>query len=99
MTSFHHSTSSPFSIGKVRWTFIAMLMAVISFVGCKSEKPEASDNTPQIYNEQGTAWKKYENNPVVGNEQTGTCFDANIIQQGQAPYNMYFSWRPQKATS
>ena len=97
MTSFHHSTSSPFSIGKVRWTFIAMLMAVISFVGCKSEKPEASDNTPQIYNEQGTAWKKYTDNPVVGNEQTGTCFDANVITQGAARYNMYFSWRPQKS--
>ena len=42
-------------------------------------------------------WVKYEGNPVLGGPELGTCFDANVIPQGQAPYNMYFSWRPQKA--
>ena len=42
-------------------------------------------------------WVKYDGNPVLGGPELGTCFDANVILQGKAPYNMYFSWRPKKA--
>lgn len=42
-------------------------------------------------------WVKYEGNPVLGGPELGTCFDANVIAEGQAPLNMYFSWRPQKS--
>lgn len=35
--------------------------------------------------------------PVMGGPEVGTCFDANVIPQGSAKYNMYFSWRPKKA--
>ena len=42
-------------------------------------------------------WVKYEGNPVLGGPELGTCFDANVIAEGQAPLNMYFSWRPRKS--
>ena len=41
-------------------------------------------------------WVKYEGNPVLGNAELGTCFDVNVIGEGSARYNMYFSWRPKK---
>lgn len=43
------------------------------------------------------SWVKYEGNPVLGNAELGTCFDVNVISEGTARYNMYFSWRPKKA--
>lgn len=42
-------------------------------------------------------WVKHSANPVLGGPELGTCFDVNIIAQGKAKYNMYFSWRPQKS--
>lgn len=46
---------------------------------------------------QNNGWKKYENNPVMGGPEMGTCFDVNVIPNGSSKYNMYFSWRPKKA--
>ena len=52
----------------------------------------------QLYaQEKAHGWVKYEGNPVFGGPETGTMFDANVITQGKAKYNMYVSWRPQKA--
>ena len=68
----------------------AALALVIS--GCQ--------NTPKgipPVQEHVSGWVKYEHNPVLGNEELGTCFDANVITDGSAKYNMYFSWRPRKA--
>lgn len=42
-------------------------------------------------------WIKWGNGPVLGNPEIGTCFDVNVISEGTAKYNMYFSWRPKKA--
>jgi hypothetical protein len=42
-------------------------------------------------------WKKYEGNPVMGNEILGTCFDIQIIPKKVGGYRMYFSWRPKKS--
>lgn len=42
-------------------------------------------------------WKKWGDGPVFGSIETGTCFDVNVIPEGSAKYNMYFSWRPKKA--
>ncbi len=42
-------------------------------------------------------WVKYDGGPVLGSPELGTCFDANVIAEGQAPLNMYFSWRPRKS--
>ena len=41
-------------------------------------------------------WKKYEGNPVLGDEQLGTCFDVLVLKDGDE-YVMHFSWRPKKA--
>ncbi len=45
---------------------------------------------------EGNGWVKYDGNPVFGGPEIGTCFDANVITNGAAKYNMYVSWRPQK---
>ena len=42
-------------------------------------------------------WVKNENNPVFGGPKTGTMFDANVITEGKARFNMYVSWRPEIA--
>ncbi len=41
-------------------------------------------------------FKKYQNNPVFGNESTGTVFDAYVTREHNR-YRMDFSWRPKKA--
>ena len=46
-----------------------------------------------------SGWEKREGDPVMGNEKLGTCFDVNIISEGSAKYNMYFSWRPKRAVA
>ena len=42
-------------------------------------------------------WVKNGNNPVFGGPETGTMFDANVITEGKARFNMYVSWRPEMA--
>lgn len=42
-------------------------------------------------------WKKYEGNPVLGNEKLGTCFDVLVYPEKSGGYKMYFSWRPKKS--
>ena len=46
-------------------------------------------------------WKKYEKNPVFGNEKLGTCFDVLVFPEKKdgkkTGYKMYFSWRPRKS--
>ena len=81
----------------LRLRFFAAIMAILSLTCSKTDKTDPNDNIPKIYNEDGSSWKKYSGNPVLGNEQIGTCFDVNVISQGPAKYNMYFSWRPQKS--
>ena len=39
---------------------------------------------------------KYENNPVFGNKEIGTCFDVYVTKCDDG-YRMDFSWRPKKA--
>ena len=39
---------------------------------------------------------KYENNPVLGGSEIGTCFDAYVSREN-GRYRMDFSWRPRKA--
>ena len=34
---------------------------------------------------------------VFGGSEVGTMFDANVIPQGKAKFNMYVSWRPESA--
>lgn len=39
---------------------------------------------------------KYENNPVLGGEKLGTCFDVYVTREN-GRYRMDFSWRPKKS--
>ena len=39
---------------------------------------------------------KYENNPILGNTELGTCFDVYVTKESER-YRMDFSWRPKKS--
>lgn len=41
-------------------------------------------------------FKKYENNPVLGSKELGTCFDVYVTREN-GKYRMDFSWRHKKA--
>ena len=41
---------------------------------------------------------KYENNPVLGSKELGTCFDVYVTRDN-GKYRMDFSWRPKKAVA
>ena len=43
-----------------------------------------------------TQFVKYENNPVMGSAELGTCFDVYVTREG-GRYRMDFSWRPKRA--
>ena len=43
-----------------------------------------------------TQFIKYENNPVMGNTELGTCFDVYVTREG-GRYRMDFSWRPKRS--
>ncbi len=62
---------------------------------CWACGPRSGDSVPVMGHENG--WHKYEGNPVLGGPELGTCFDVNVISEGSAKYNMYFSWRPKRA--
>jgi len=65
-----------------------LLIAALCVSSCGQAQTFTSDPT----------WVKHPANPVLGDPvRLGTCFDVNVIQQGKAKYNMYFSWRPKKA--
>ena len=42
-------------------------------------------------------WKKYWGNPVLGNDELGTCFDVDVVEDDKGKYQMYFSWRPMES--
>ena len=46
-------------------------------------------------------WEKYENNPVFGDKEMGTCFDALVLpgKNHEKRYIMYFSWRTKKSVA
>ncbi len=41
-------------------------------------------------------FRKYENNPVLGGPELGTCFDVYVTREN-GRYRMDFSWRPKKS--
>ncbi len=41
-------------------------------------------------------FEKYENNPVLGSKELGTCFDVYVTKEN-GRYRMDFSWRPEKS--
>jgi len=49
-----------------------------------------------VYPPGNGGWRKYEGNPVLGDEKLGTCFDIFVTEETDG-YRMYFSWRPRKS--
>ena len=58
-------------------------------------EPLVADFIPAASHDNG--WQKRGEGPVLGSPELGTCFDVNVIPDGSAKYNMYFSWRPKRA--
>ena len=49
-----------------------------------------------VYPPSNGGWRKFEGNPVLGDEKLGTCFDIFVTEEPDG-YRMYFSWRPRKS--
>ncbi len=49
-----------------------------------------------VFPPENGGWRKYEGNPVLGNERLGTCFDIYVMEDA-GEYRMYFSWRNRKS--
>lgn len=86
-----------------RTHFSILALLLLMFFSCEKSQdnhpePEPLPNgnwIPASVNNNG--WIKWGDGPVLGNQEIGTCFDVNVISEGSARYNMYFSWRPKKA--
>lgn len=44
----------------------------------------------------GGNWKKFDGDPILGDEKIGTCFDIFLLEEPDE-LRMYFSWRPKKS--
>jgi predicted GH43/DUF377 family glycosyl hydrolase len=44
----------------------------------------------------GGGWKKFEGNPILGDDKIGTCFDIFMLPDEDG-LRMYFSWRPKQS--
>lgn len=49
-----------------------------------------------VFPPENGGWHKYEGNPVLGNDDLGTCFDIYVMEDAEG-YRMYFSWRNRKS--
>lgn len=77
---------------------IAGILCTMILSSCALGKKEQKDEKEfKSFITADNGWKKYEGNPVLGGPEMGTCFDVNVIEEGGAKYNMYFSWRPHKS--
>ena len=76
---------------------ICLLSAVTLLCACRSHGESNEVSAPLCFSDGSSGWVKYEGNPVLGNAELGTCFDVNVIDEGPASYNMYFSWRPKNS--
>ena len=76
--------------------WLPLIAATMLVAACQNGSKNApTDETEKAPAE--TAWTKYAGNPVLGDEEIGTCFDVNVIKEGTSKYNMYLSWRPKGA--
>ena len=58
---------------------------------------KTAEKSAPVFENKDNGWVKYEKNPVLGSPELGTCFDVNVISEGSAKFNMYYSWRPKKS--
>ena len=76
--------------------FMCAIGAVIAFSMASCNRLHKDVSTME---DTSGGWVKYKGSPVLGGEEIGTCFDVNVIREGNANYNMYFSWRPKAAVA
>lgn len=69
--------------------------AALLLAACANNQQSQPAGPEKLGHENG--WIKDPASPVLGGPELGTCFDVNVIPDGSARYNMYFSWRPKKA--
>ena len=50
----------------------------------------------RMIKQMSTQFVKYENNPVMGSSELGTCFDVYVTREN-GRYRMDFSWRPKRS--
>ena len=69
-----------------------------SYIPCGEESGNELHKEKALYAYPPTSggWKKFEGNPVVGNELTGTCFEPFMFPDNDG-LRMYFSWRARKS--
>lgn len=79
-----------------RTTLTAIIISSLALLVTACANPQPA-GVQKLGHENG--WVKDAANPVLGGPELGTCFDVNIISEGSAKYNMYFSWRPKKAVA
>lgn len=100
MVDFAHRGSANLLITKVVLSLLPTIMMVCASCST-SPKQKTGDGRmdaefiPAAGHDNG--WVKRGEGPVLGSPELGTCFDVNVIPDGYAKYNMYFSWRPKKA--
>ncbi len=81
----------------MRIQFICILSTITFISSCHCLGGSNDVPAPVRFSDGSSGWVKYEGNPVLGNAELGTCFDVNVIIEGSAVYNMYFSWRPKNS--
>lgn len=72
--------------------FMIFLLVIFYYAGRWYAEVYLKYNTTTL-----SGWNKYEQNPILGNNDTGTLFDPCVVQRDDGKFLMYVSWRPRKA--
>lgn len=74
---------------KIKMILLIIILILFSIIICS--------NICLIYKNksfpQNGDWNKYKDNPVLGNEDTGSLFDPYVMMDLDGTYRMYVSWR------
>lgn len=80
--------------------FVITICIVISilFLGKIIEKRQNTEvaNLEKV-KDGNSKWIKYSSQPILGNQETGSLFDPNVILDEDGKYRMYVSWRKNAA--
>lgn len=71
---------------------LIIICIIVIFLIIGTYQITTNKNTETVGN-----WKKYTNEPVLGNKNTGSIFDPYVMKDENGNYRMYVSWRKEKA--
>lgn len=78
---------------KIFIVFTIIAICVICFIySCKYY-----ENNKKYDIQLMSGWSRYQETPIIGNENTGSIFDPNVIKDENGNYRMYVSWRNEGA--